>query len=166
MGLIKMKKIQDLPTDVSVNLEEGQGVQYPKNGDFEACFSLKLLCFNKKNYLKTWPLRQRIMQANTESMTKLAGLFDEETRQKAEEQAEQQTDEPVDVDSFKMMMMMSGFDAQAAMEEFKQFAVAGSLIELDDGIFMNKERWAQVDDDVKETVLFTYLANFIQPCVL
>lgn len=160
-----MKKIQDLPSSVTVTLEEDQSIRYPKKGDFEECFELELLCFNKKSYLKTWPLRQRVMQANTDLMPKLSAFVNSDMKQEAakEESAE---GESLDVDGFITAMMMAGFDAISAMEEFKQLACTEDLLKLDDDIYMNKERWSNVDDDVKELVMFTYLLNFIQPCVL
>lgn len=158
-------KIQDLPESVTVTLDEDQAVQYPINGDFEQSYELELLCFSKKNYLKTWPLRQRMMDVSSTMAAKFQELMPDMIDSNDEQDTEQSKQMPT-ADEMRSMCMMGGFDAVAAMEEFKQFAIAGKLIKIDEDVFMNKERWEQLDDELKEEVLFTYLANFIQPCVV
>lgn len=156
-------KIKDLPESITVNLDEENGIQYPKDGEFETTFQVELLCFNKKQFLKTWPLRQRVMAMIAHMGKNLDGMIDESQR----EAAKQEEETTLDAETMQQMCLMGGFDAIAAMEEFKQFAVSGNLIKLDDNIFLNKQRWEDgVDDEVKEALLFAYLANFIQPCVL
>ena len=159
-----MKQIKDMPSSVLVTLDEESGVKYPVSGDFEISYEIELICFDRKSYLKTWPLRQRVMRANTQLMNDFENLFKGSEKAAAEE-PEQEQDE-VDVNAFKQMLLMCGFDAVAAMEEFKQFAIVGGFVKVTESITMNKERWAQVDEYTKEQILFTYLAHFIQPCVV
>lgn len=154
--------IKDLPVSVTVSLDEDSGVDYPVNGDFETSFELELLCFGKKNYLKTWPLRQRMMAVTGDLASKIGSLVKDVQDQKDEAEEEK----AMSADELSQMCMFGGFDLICAMEEFKQLAVAGNLIKIDENVFMNKARWEKVDDVTKEKIFFTYMANFIQPCVL
>ena len=159
-----MKQIKDLPASVTVILDEDSGIEYPANGEFETSFEVELICFSKKSYLKTWPLRQRIMKATTQLMSDYKDLID--SADDASPNAKGEEDESVDVDTMKQMLLMCGFDAVAAMEEFKHLAVAGGLIKVTENVVMCKNRWTKVDDVTKELLLFTYLATFISPCVV
>lgn len=152
-----MPNLKDLPSSVTVILDEESAIDYPVDGTFEKTFQVELICHNRKNYTKTWKLRQRVMQANLDLIKLVDGMEMPNN--------ETQTEEEVDVDAFKQMLLMGGFDAEAAMEEFKNFAVAEGLIMITEDFKMDKNRWSTVDDYAKEKILFTYLANFIQPCV-
>lgn len=154
--------LKDLPVSVTFSLDEDSGVDYPVNGDFETSFELELLCFGKKNYLKTWPLRQRMMDVIGDLVSKLDSLSNR--NQESKEEAEENI--TMNADELRAMCMFGGFDLICAMEEFKQLVIAGNLIKIDDNVFMNKARWEKVDDVTKEQIFFTYMANFIQPCVL
>lgn len=156
-----MKNLKELPSSITVTLDEDGGISYPVAGEFETSFEVELVCFNRKTFLQTWPLRQRVMLANTQLMTSFKDLFES-----ADGPSEEASDEPIDIESFKRMLLMGGFDARAAMEEFKQAIVASGLIKITESLAICKNRWQQVDDVAKETILFTYLATFIQPCVV
>ena len=155
-----MKQIKDLPPSVMMKLDDDGGIEYPVDGDYVVSYEIELVCFSRKTFLKTWPLRQRVMRATTTLINDFADVFNDNA------QPAEVEDGPVDVNAFKNMLLMCGFDGVAAMEEFKQFAVAGGLIKVTEDVTMCKARWAQVDDVTKEQILFTYLANFIQPCVV
>lgn len=151
--------IKDLPEFVTVNLSEESGVKYPKNGDFETAYQVDLLCFNKKIYTQTWPLRTRLMQVFTKGLLgELSSL--------AENAEKKEEDSQMTGEDLMNACLIGGFDAMAALEEFKQAIVGNGLIKLDEDVSLSKQRWNDLDGDVQETILFEYLANFIQPCVL
>ena len=149
--------LKDLPEWINVVLPEDEGISYPYEGECATTFEVNMYCFSAKQYLQTWPLRQRVMQA----FATLTNQFKDLATEEAEEEGSK-----IDANQFKQMMLMSSFDLMAALEEFKQIAVVGKLIFLDDAIHLNKERWNMLPDTTKETLCFEYLAAFIQPCVI
>lgn len=155
-------KIKDLPESVPFFLEEEDGIKYPVKGDFETSYELTLLCFSKKTFAQTWPLRQRLMQA----FTSLTGSLGQVAEDADKPEEEKQDDSKMDGEDLMNACMIGNFDAQLALEEFKQAIVANNLIKLDDENFLNKHRWAQIDEMTQEQIMFEYMANFIQPCVL
>lgn len=156
-------QLKDLPESVTFALDSDSGIKYPKNGDFEITYEIELICFNKKSYAKTWPLRQRLMQVFTGLVGKVENLADA-----APQTAEAPADESgyMGADDLKTACMIGGFDAESALEEFKNAIVGSDLIKLDSDTVMNKNRWATVDSFTQESIMFEYLANFIQPSVL
>lgn len=150
--------INDLPDHITVMLLPHDGIAYPLDGEMQTTYEVTMYCFTAKQYLKTWPLRQRIMQSFAKITTDFADLGSSET---AEDDAD-----GISALQFKQMMLMSNFDLPSAIEDFKQLAVGGKLVFLDDAIHLTKERWNNLPDTTKETLCFEYLAAFIQPCVI
>lgn len=151
-------KLKDLPESVTFSLDEESGIKYPKKGDFETTYELTLLCFSKKTYVKTWPLRQRLLQVFISIAEKIETLGD-----RATDTGDESTQ--MNGEDLENACMIGGFDAQAALEEFKQAIIGNDLILLDGDTPMNKQRWSMVDSFTQEAIMFEYLANFIQPCV-
>lgn len=152
--------IKDLPDSIPFYLDQDSGVEYPKNGDFETTHELELVCFNKKIYSQTWALRSRLMQV----FTGLTGALGDLAQQA--EPKEEKDESPMDGEDLMNACLIGGFDAPSALEEFKQIIVANDLIKLDENTALNKQRWGMMDSYVQEEIMFEYLANFIQPCVL
>lgn len=154
--------IKDLPESVRVMLDADSGIKFSKNGDFETTYEIELVCFSKKIYAQTWPLRQRLMQV----FTGLVGKLDTMAEQATSEEKPADSDGFMNAEDLENACMIGGFDAQAALEEFKTAIVGNGLIKLDSDTAMNKNRWQTVDSFTQEMIMFEYLANFIQRCVL
>ena len=156
-------EITDLPDYIDITLSEAEAIPYPQDGEIVKTYQLRLHCFNAKQYVSTWPLRSRIM----ESTSKIASLFPQAAMnnhtQIDEEEAQTKVMDPT---QFKQMMLMSSFDLMAGFEDFKNLAIAGKLIELDEGVFMSRERWDQVTGTAQEKIFFSFSSTFILPCVL
>ena len=147
--------IKDLPEYIDVYLED-EAIAYPDNGEMVKSYAIRLKCFGCKHYLQTWPLRQRVVKANINLMKLFKDVETNEHDEAGETNPKQ----------FGQMMLMGGFDLVAALEEFKQLAVNHKLIELDENVYLSKERWSHCSDVVKEQLIFAYLTAFIQPCVM
>lgn len=155
-------EIKDLPESVTFNLDEDSGISYPVSGNFETAYQLELMCFGKKFYSRTWPLRQALMQAFTAMSEKLENMVTDDQKK-----ASQGEDKPMSGEELQTACMIGGFNSEQALVDFKNAIVANDLIKIDDGVFLKKQRWENnVDSYTQEQIMFEYLANFIQPCVL
>ena len=157
-------EITDLPDYIDITLSEAEAIPYPQDGEIVKAFQIRLHCFTAKQYVSTWPLRSRIM----ESTSKIASLFPQTAinHQLQIDEEEAKANKTMDPQQFKQMMLMSSFDLMAGFEDFKNLAIAGKLVELDEGIHINRERWDQVCGTAQEKLFFGYVATFILPCVL
>lgn len=154
--------LKDLPESIVINLDEEMAVKYAGNdGDMAEAYELELICFGRNQFNQTWPLRQRLTLAMAKMAANLSGF--NKGSEEVEETEENQT--ALTVSDIRNACIMGEFDLMAGLEEFKQFACSGKLIKIDDDLYMNKARWEKVDDIAKEEIFFTYLANFIGPCV-
>ena len=144
-----------MPPYIDVPLDT-EGIAYPVNGEMVEAYGVRMFCFGAKHYLQTWELRQRVVKANV-NLVSLYRDIEHDTKEEISE---------ISGEQFGQMMLMGGFELNCALEEFKQLVVGNRLIELDEEVYLTKERWQQCSDVVKEKLIFAYLAVFIQPCVM
>lgn len=156
-------EIDQLPDFIDVMLSENEAIAFPHEGEIIKTQQVRMYCFNAKQYVSTWPLRARIMECNAKIASQFASFAPSGANNPENQLSDASTMTGL---QFKQLMLMGGFDLISGLQEFKNIVIAGKLCELDDDVFMNKERWEQVQGTAQEKMFFDYCAAFIVPCVL